>query len=110
MRRPTEQLLRVYIISKTFLYIKRLLCVLIKNFGTPAHHESNKNAVCRFFDSFARKIRIEDPASLICPVLPAKQIISHDHKRCRRNHKKKGCRQYQGPGHTETYAEQHKTA
>lgn len=63
-----------------------------------------------FFDSFARKIRIADPVSLICPVLPAKQIISHDHKRCRRNHKKKGCRQYQGPGHAETHAEQHETA
>ena len=59
VRRPTEQLLRVYIISKTFLYIKRLLCVLIKNFGTPAHHESNKNAVCRFSTPLPEKSELQ---------------------------------------------------
>ena len=59
MRRPTEQLLRVYIISKTFLYIKRLLCVLIKKFGTPAHHESNKNAVCRFSTPLPEKSELK---------------------------------------------------
>ena len=50
---------RVYIISNVLIYSKRLLCVLIKNFGTPAHHESNKNAVCRFSTPLPEKSELK---------------------------------------------------
>ena len=42
-----------------FLKSEIPVCVLIKNFGTPAHHESNKNAVCRFSTPLPEKSELK---------------------------------------------------
>ena len=63
---------RVYIISNVLIYSKRLLCVLKKKFGTPAHHESDENAVCRFSTPLPKKSELQIRYHSICPVLPTK--------------------------------------